>query len=308
VDNILDMRYFRDFIPMLAERRLGVELFYEVKANLKKDQVRLLRQAGVTTIQPGIESLSDSVLQLMRKGVSALQNIQLLKWCEEIGTVPEWNLLWGFPGESEEEYYRMANLISLITHLTPPRFATTVRLDRFSPNYNESQELGLRDVSPYPAYSYVYPFGPEVLQNLAYFFAFDYGVPQDVENYVKPLEAEIARWQECHSSSKLFVIDKEEFALICDFRPISVQPLIVLTGHERLFYLACDEIRTAQQLMDLWDTRYDGVKDIQWIKSVLEDFVARGIMIRRGDSYLALAVKSSLVAGTSDGLPITQTR
>src|SRR5690606_24641953 len=30
VDNIIDNRYFRDFVPMLAERRLGLSLFYEV--------------------------------------------------------------------------------------------------------------------------------------------------------------------------------------------------------------------------------------------------------------------------------------
>src|SRR5207249_1324050 len=30
VDNILDMGYFKDFIPMLAERKLCVEIFYEV--------------------------------------------------------------------------------------------------------------------------------------------------------------------------------------------------------------------------------------------------------------------------------------
>src|SRR5262245_11499391 len=79
VDNILDMRYFKDFIPMLAARKLGIELFYEVKANLKKDQLSLLRAAGINALQPGIESLSDIVLRIMRKGVTALQNIRLLK-------------------------------------------------------------------------------------------------------------------------------------------------------------------------------------------------------------------------------------
>ena len=74
-----------------------MELFYEVKANLKKAQVRLLRDAGVRVIQPGIESFSSNVLARMRKGVKGLQNIQLLKWCKEFGITPHWNLLWGFP-------------------------------------------------------------------------------------------------------------------------------------------------------------------------------------------------------------------
>src|SRR2546422_6943648 len=85
VDNILEMSYFADLLPELTRSRMRLELFYETKANLKKDQVRLLRDAQVTRIQPGIESFSDPVLTLMRKGVSWLQNVQLLKWCKQFG-------------------------------------------------------------------------------------------------------------------------------------------------------------------------------------------------------------------------------
>src|SRR5262245_5082258 len=44
-DNILNMNYFKDLIPALAKRNLGLNIFYEVKANLKKEQVMLLAQA-----------------------------------------------------------------------------------------------------------------------------------------------------------------------------------------------------------------------------------------------------------------------
>ncbi len=88
VDNILDPRYFDFLIPELAKLRIKGEFFYETKSNLTKDQVRKLRRAGITRIQPGIESLSDPVLRLMRKGVTALQNVQLLKWCRELGVEP----------------------------------------------------------------------------------------------------------------------------------------------------------------------------------------------------------------------------
>ena len=104
VDNILDMRYFRDVLPQLRDRQLGFTLFYETKANLTKEQVKLLRDAGVLAIQPGVESLSTHVLQLMRKGVTALQNIQLLKWCKQYGVTVAWNLLYGFPGETAADY------------------------------------------------------------------------------------------------------------------------------------------------------------------------------------------------------------
>ena len=99
VDNILDTRYFESLLPELAKSPPPSPVFWETKSSLKKEQVRLLADAGVTRIQPGIESLSDAVLKLMRKGVTAFQNVQLLKWCRELGVTPYWNLLWGFPDE-----------------------------------------------------------------------------------------------------------------------------------------------------------------------------------------------------------------
>src|SRR5205807_8166536 len=68
VDNILDMKYSNNVLPALALSPRPVHLFYEVKANLTRKQVQMLQRAGVRRIQPGIESLSDHVLQLMRKG------------------------------------------------------------------------------------------------------------------------------------------------------------------------------------------------------------------------------------------------
>lgn len=59
VDNILDMKYFTDLLPAVAREGRSWEIFYEVKANLNRQQVALLRAAGVSRIQPGVESLSD---------------------------------------------------------------------------------------------------------------------------------------------------------------------------------------------------------------------------------------------------------
>ncbi len=102
VDNIISHDYFRTLLPMLKERQLGVTFFYEIKSNLRRDQIQLMREAGILAVQPGIESLSSHVLKLMKKGVTGIQNIQLLKWCREYGIEVAWNLLYGFPGETAE--------------------------------------------------------------------------------------------------------------------------------------------------------------------------------------------------------------
>lgn len=99
VDNVLDMAYLKDLFPALAATEAGYEIFYEVKANLSREQLRLMAKAGVMSIQPGIESLSSNVLRLMRKGVRAVQNVNLLRWSQYYGIRVSWNLIWGFPGK-----------------------------------------------------------------------------------------------------------------------------------------------------------------------------------------------------------------
>ena len=286
VDNILDMKYFKDFVPALGKQKLNLnELLYEVKANLRKDQVRLLQQAGITTIQPGIESLSNPVLKIMHKGVKFLQNIQLLKWCKELGVTPIWNILWGFGGEPPEAYEQMAALIPRLTHLEPPSSAGSIRLDRFSPNFNHPEQFGFTAVEPYPSYHYVYPLAREAVANLAYHFTFQHLQPQDVEGYTQPLREQLRLWQENYSSSLLFSVDKGSHLLIWDLRSTAHQPLQILTGASRRLYLACDSIQTLHQLQ------------IQ-SADLLRPLVDTGLMLQDGDSYLSLAVPLGVYAPT----------
>lgn len=275
VDNILDMQYFRTLLPALAQRRPRVTLFYETKANLKKEQVRILRDAGVTEIQPGIESFGDRVLALMRKGVTGLQNVQLLKWCKELGVHPAWNIIWGFPGEPAEEYARMTALVPMLTHLPPPHAFSALRLDRFSPNFMDAAGMGFSDVRPLDAYRHVYALRGDAIRNLAYFFEFEYQDGRDPHAYVQPLRREVRAWQRAHRSSDLFMVDVDDRLLIWDFRPAAKQTLTVLTGADRTLYLACDEVREVRD------------KDAQ---HRLSRFIDLRLMIAEGDRYLALAI------------------
>lgn len=291
VDNILDMGYFRDFIPELAKRKLDVGLFYEVKANLTKDQVMQLRAAGVTYIQPGVESLSDAVLKIMRKGVRGLQNIQLLKWCKEAGVIPEWNYLWGFPGEPPEEYERLADVVPLLTHLEPPRGVASIRLDRFSPNFNEAEALGFTNVRPYPAYNHIYSGLPaEAVANLAYHFTFSYKTPQPVNTYTARLERELLRWQKIHAESDLLTIQKGDTLFIWDLRPVARRPLSTVSGLRRALYQACDRMHSAHQLSaSVRDVDGRQVSEAE-VEDVLAPLVEHGLMLREGNTYLSLAI------------------
>jgi ribosomal peptide maturation radical SAM protein 1 len=282
VDNILDMRYFREVLPRLVEAPLGPRLFYETKANLRRDQVRLLREAGVQQIQPGIESLNSNVLRIMRKGVSALQNIQLLRWCAEYMIEPGWNIIAGFPGEDPDDYARQAEIVPLLTHLVPPLGVAPLRLDRFSPLFNAAAENGLCNLRSGRAYELIYPFARSDLSDLAYYFEFDYVDGRDPNTYIVDLRREVESWREAAPHSDLISLGVGDDLVIWDTRPVAQQREYRLRGSRRAVYERCDIAQSAAELRDIGDSSE--------VTRALADFVDARLMLYEDGRYLSLAV------------------
>jgi ribosomal peptide maturation radical SAM protein 1 len=195
-DNILDMKHLRSVLPELARLGAPYNVFYETKSNLRQDHVKLLADAGVRWIQPGIESLHDKVLKLMNKGSTALLNVQLLRNAREFGVRISWNFLSGFPGEESAWSQEMAEWLPKIVHLQPPSGNARVRYDRFSPYHMEPDHYGI-SLKPFPAYALVYPLPHQELLELAYFFDDeDPRLRQLKEPGYRDLRRRIDDWQE----------------------------------------------------------------------------------------------------------------
>ena len=167
VDNIIAKNYFNEFLPHLEGMNLS--MFYETKADFTENDAQQFHQSGVRFIQPGIESLSDPVLRLMRKGTSAALNIECLRLCREYGLLPAWAVLTGFPGESESWYEETALVMPKLFHLRPPNSLISIRFDRFSPYHDHPDQWSL-DLVPYDSYKHVYPDYQGQYDDIAYFF------------------------------------------------------------------------------------------------------------------------------------------
>jgi len=249
-DNIVPMRYFKSggFFECIASELPGIGIFCETKGNLTGDYVRRARQAGVTHWQPGIESLADPVLRAMGKGISAAQNIRLLRTCFEEGVVPLWNYLIGFPDEKQADYDHQVELIKSLYHLPPPSkgVPTSVRLDRFSPLFR----TGLRDVpdsiQPFPAARLIYrSLSPEAVFDLSYYFVDTSRRPVHEKPYWERLKEEISQWAfQQHYLVNAFIDNGSEIVLVKgDVR----HPLrrVALTGDERELFLELREPRSS---------------------------------------------------------------
>jgi ribosomal peptide maturation radical SAM protein 1 len=172
VDNIIDMKYIESLFGKFAADRCDLDVFIETKSNLQKAQIRTLAAGGVKCMQPGLESLSLTQLGAMDKGVTPMQNIICLKWCFYYRIAVSWNILLGFPGETNEDYRTQIDLIPALFHLQPPEATGKFWLERFSPYYTRPQEYGVRITGPGMAYEYVYDGRLVDLNKIAYDFEY----------------------------------------------------------------------------------------------------------------------------------------
>ena len=169
VDNIMPHSYVKDVFPRLRIPD-DCSIFYEVKSNLNKEQLETMAKSRILTIQPGIESLHSETLNLMRKGVTAAQNIQLLKNAKSVGIKAIWNLLIGFPGETEKSILNYDFEGEVLFHLDPPKGVSLVRFDRYSPYFNDPTLFGL-SLKPQEHYFFTYPdYMDGSICRIAYFF------------------------------------------------------------------------------------------------------------------------------------------
>jgi ribosomal peptide maturation radical SAM protein 1 len=294
VDNIIDLRYFETLLPVLAQKRAAgddIAFFYETKSNLRKEQVKRFADAGVMAIQPGIESLSSPILKLMRKGVSALHNIRLLKWAREYKIDVRWNVLYGFPREPHEEYRKMIDLIPSLTHLKSPGMFP-IEVQRFSPYFDQAEQLGIRITGPDPRYKFLYPVDDETLHDLAFSFSHDF-LDSSQSALFEDLRNAIVTWRKAYSPQRVSLTLERgaDFIIIRDRRPGLPQQDYTFSGAAAALYLACDAGATIDHLLPIHRAASGPhAGDAAELEAFLEKLTATRLLYKEGNTYLALAV------------------
>lgn len=286
-DLIMDMRYFETLLPALASENLGLHIFYELKSNLNREQVRRLKAAGFGAVQPGIESLSSSLLRLMQKGVKAYQNVRLLKWLMEFGITTEWNLLYGFPNEDPADYAQMSTIIPWLAHLQPPAAGCVrVLLSRFSPMFDHAEKFGICNVSPVAAYACIFGSFCDAPSKLAYYFNFERLGNSSMREYLPVLRRVVETWRCEFGNCALVMLDRDGELHLFDSRPCAVHSEWSLVGEERAVYLACDSGATLQAICDelsLSPARtqsiLDKLVDSKWVIELDQHFLGLAVSL-----------------------------
>lgn len=281
----------------LAASEVDVTTFFEVKANLGPREVGEMRAAGVTMVQPGIESLSSGALRLLRKGATAFHNLRFLVLCAELGIDAQWNLLSAMPMETPRMLEEQLALFPFITHLAPPSTVSRVRVDRYSPYYERPGEFRIALRGPEPKYQFIHAVPAADQTALAYSFSHtETDERTDADEMLalrRRLGARVGLWKKLHAQSRFAYRLGPDLTVLQDHRPHVGTGRHVLRG-------ADDQLFRSMAHGGRIDQAVERVSDMTGVtQEKLRDRLHT--WSRRG--WLHLEARRGLVLATRDGMP-----
>ncbi len=302
-DYILPHRFHDQLLPGLAEFKPPLRLEGEIKANQTRERVRRFASAGFRALQPGIESFSSEVLQRIHKGVNAIQNIQLLKWGYLEQIITHYNLIFGFPGETLEEYTNLVATLPRLYHLIPPHGHGAVAITRFAPLQAKPAKFGIAS-QPTHHHFYDIVFSRKFLQrtgfsmdNYCYYFERDYEIPSVLQERYAQLVIQTEHWKEQQKQRDVYLTYEQSSAgySFIDTRYSSADHFEIV-GLPAEVYSRCDEravtkeelvrqlcLKTDKQLTDLCEAIH------------ILDF--KRLIWTDGDSLFGLGVPAAVARG-----------
>ena len=304
-ENNMDMSYFDSFLPKLKEQYKDDKPFfyYCVKSNLNREQIKQLADSGIAVVQPGIESLSDHLLKLMNKGVSAIQNIFFLKCAREYGLFSYWYILIRMYGEAQADYNAMVDIIPKIVHLNPPGISRAfIICQRYSTYFNNS-EIYFNKIKPAAFYDFVYPHHFD-FNRLSYFYDVEW---RGLEGMVyQPLIDKVTNWHDLWATADsvpqlTFQIDNEGFVQIIDTRK-GKKIRFDLDEIESGIYLLLDDVISEEKLRNHAQNICENGK----FEEVIKLFIDKDLVININNEYLGLALKKDVSWSKQDRMNLLQ--
>ncbi|KOV66933.1 RiPP maturation radical SAM C-methyltransferase [Streptomyces sp. MMG1121] len=288
VDNILDLKYLNTAMPEIAALDCDLRIHYEIKSNMNREQLSKLKEANVLFVQPGIESLSSHVLRLMDKGVSAAHNVRMLRDGQDLGLNVTWSILYGFPGETEDDYRALLGKMATLEHLEPPTGAWRIALERFSP-YFEDPSQGFMFRRPSEIYDFIYQVPRNELYDMVFFFDTSVqGISGSIEDEMKQACEE---WAKAYPHSTLsYWTDDRGRVVIEDRRASWPEEVIELDDVQSNVYLGMFQGAGLQGVRRRLAGSGHVVADAD-IEETLRYFVERGLAFEDEGRYVSVALE-----------------
>jgi len=290
-DNALPIKEADLFFAAVADSGMDLRFFAEIRTLKKAATYNQYRKGGLSSVQIGIESLSDSLLTRMCKGTTVMDNVAAMKFAQAAGMILEGNLILEFPGSTEQEVDETLRLLDTVLPFRPLA-AAGFFLGHGSPVCNQPNKFGIKSIVQHPINRKLYP--ANILKNLAMLIKSYRGDRTLQAARWKPVRNKIDRWNSFHNNrpdpsiSALSYRDGGTFLIIRQELPDRPPLHHRLRSLSRQIYLACEQQITRKELL----SRFSQVTKEQ-LFTFLADLEQKNILYCNTTSCLALAVRTS---------------
>ncbi len=291
MDNTLPFKTSDEMFSRLAKLDKDLSLFCEIRATTSKASLEKMKKAGVLHVQVGIEALSSNLLCKMNKGTTAIQNLEIMRSCEELGLVNSSNLIIHFPGSSSHD---VAETISCLDYAVVFRPMKTVHfhLNMGSPMMKNPEVFGIKAIYNHPNFKIL--FSRDIvksIRSLNQAYRSDLGYQRKLW---KPVEEKVMAWEKkyarLHSEPMANPIlsyqDGNDFLIIKHRQNKGKQVMHRLVGPFREIYLFCGKHRLFKDIKNRFPKLAGST-----ILLFLLMLINKKFMFEEDGKYLSLAVR-----------------
>jgi ribosomal peptide maturation radical SAM protein 1 len=284
---------FRLFSEEIKRLKKDFTFFVETRAGvLKRDDYRLLKEAGFTAIQTGIETFSQNYIKKMNKGTRIIDNIATLKYCKENDIKNNYNLIVNYPNEEKIDFEETLNNVKPIIHFLDPPAISYLIVEFGSHIYENPKDYNIEKFELTNIDKIMFP--NEFLEKG---FCCIYNFKRKIQFSNNEWEYFIENWRRIRSKIKedslksnllidnliLYFVDGGNYIKIYDKRRSEKVNIYVLDEIERIIFLYCIDVVSFNNLVE----KFSNIPDYK-IKAILNMFEKIGIIFREDDHYLSL--------------------
>jgi ribosomal peptide maturation radical SAM protein 1 len=297
IGNTLPKKDYRTLFGNLKSLGRDFSFFVETRAGqLTSQDYTLMKEAGFTHIQTGIESFSKNYLRKMNKGARVIDNIAALKFCKENGITNTYNLLIRYPSEEPTDYEETKTIAALLKgYLDAPQLCE-LRVMHGSAIHHHPEQFNIARFAPTTIDKIMYP--PDYIDKG---FTFVYDVTRKELRPDHPWESLIDEWKKEQDRTRnerndphtigahlnFYFVDGGTFIKVYDKRDTQNIKIFVLNTLERNVFLTCVDIISFTEIQ----RRCSELPEFELI-AILQSFQQNGLVFTEDDDYVCLPLQS----------------
>jgi ribosomal peptide maturation radical SAM protein 1 len=271
-DSVFPSSYFDDFFEILSRTNFNASIFYQIKPFFTFDKLKKMKEVGIDTLGPGIESLSTKHLKMMNKGSTASTNIALLRNCKELNIEAKWNYIIALPEDCYDDYKNLPLLFDYLQHLDPPSVSPIV-IQRFSPYFDDYEQYGISNIQPISGYFKSFPDSIDLMK-LGY--NYDGNINSEIRKkpeLLTPFFIALYKWYRRFNegNSKLELTQLNGKNIIKDTRDCATDPITEIRQRELNILQFCRKAKNKED-----------------VKGDKENLLKRGFLIEVDNKLLSL--------------------